>query len=193
MAAFNASVGGLMKRRGLPIALLAAVCVMTGLSACAVPTAKTSPKPATTMTTSTLLPGDQIAAHSFIDKQQGWAVGTDVGLGSLVLRTVDGGKHWTVLLRDDNGFPLVGVSFVDALHGWAVASTGTLVGNIIATDDGGRTWHSQGTGYGPLYSVHFTDRFHGIVQGMDGNSPDQKPITLITSDGGKTWVIRPKK
>jgi photosystem II stability/assembly factor-like uncharacterized protein len=92
----------------------------------------------------------------------------------------------TVLLRDDDhGFPLVGVSFVDTLHGWAVASTGTLVGYIIATDDGGISWHPQGTGYGPLFSVHFTDRLHGIVEGMDGNSPDQKPITLTTSDGGK--------
>jgi photosystem II stability/assembly factor-like uncharacterized protein len=166
--------------------------VLTALAGCAVPTAKTNPKPATRETTSTVLPGDQIAAHSFIDNQQGWAVGTDVGLGSLVLHTVDGGKHWTVLLRDDNGFPLVGVSFVDALHGWAVSSSGTLVGSIIATRDGGRTWVEQ-FGAGPMESVGFTDRLHGIVQGMDGNSPDQKPITLITSDGGLHWEIQPKK
>jgi photosystem II stability/assembly factor-like uncharacterized protein len=142
-------------------------------------------------TSNTVQAGDQIAARSFIDRQQGWAVGTDDGLGSLVLHTTDGGKHWIVLLRDDDhGFPLVGVSFVDTLHGWAVASTGTLVGYIIATDDGGRTWHPQGTGYGPLESIHFTDALHGTVQGWDGNSPDQKPITLITSDGGETWSVQ---
>ncbi len=66
-----------------------------------------------------------------------------------------------------------------------------LVGSIIATRDGGRTWVEQ-FGAGPMDSVHFTDALHGIVQGMDGNSPDQKPITLITSDGGKTWNIRPR-
>ena len=155
------------------------------------PAAKTSPKPATRETTSTVLPGDQIAAHSFIDKAQGWAVGTDVGLGSLVLHTLDAGKHWTVQLRDDHDFPLVGVSFVDALHGWAIVSTGTLVGYVIATVDGGRTWHSQG-GWGPLDSVHFTDALHGTIEGSDGDSP-QRPITLITSDGGKTWSIQPRR
>jgi hypothetical protein len=178
-----------------PIALaVAAVCVLAGLTGCAPPAANSpNPKPAMRETTSTILPSDQIAGRSFIDKEQGWAVGTDAGLGSLVLRTVDGGKRWTVQLRDDNGFPLVGVCFVDALHGWAIASTGTLVGDIIATDDGGRTWHEQGTGYGPLDSIHFTDALHGTVLGWDGNSPDQKPITLITSDGGRNWSIQPKK
>jgi hypothetical protein len=182
-----------MKRGGPAIALLAAVCVMAALTDCASPAAKSpNPKPAATMTTSTPLPGDQIAAHSFIDKQQGWAVGTDVGLGSLVLHTTDAGKHWRVLLRDDNDFPLVGVSFVDALHGWAVSSSGTLVGSILATRDGGRTWVEQ-FGAGPMESVDFTDSLHGTVEGWDGDSPNQKPITLTTSDGGKHWVIRPKK
>ncbi len=185
------------RRRGekSPAPAPIAVVWMAIILAARVPVAMRSPnpKPAATMTTSTPLPSDQMAAHSFIDKQRGWAVGTDVGLGSLVLHTTDGGQRWTVQLRDDNAFPLLGVCFVDALHGGAIASTGTLVGNIIATDDGGRTWHPQGTGYGPLFSVHFTDRLHGIVQGMDGNSPDQKPITLITSDGGKTWVVRNSK
>ena len=142
-----------------PIALaLAAVCVLAGLTGCAGSTAKPSPKPATRETTSTMLPGDQIAAHSFIDKQQGWAVGTDTGLGNLVLHTTDARRHWTVQLRNDRDLPLAGVCFVDALHGWAIASTGTLVGYIIATEDGGRRWHQQGTGCGPLSSIHFTDR-----------------------------------
>jgi photosystem II stability/assembly factor-like uncharacterized protein len=131
-------------------------------------------------------------ARSLTDKPQGWAVGTDKDNGSLVLHTTDGGRHWTVQMRNDNSFPLVGVCFVDALHGWAVASTGTLVGYIIATDDGGRTWVEQ-FGAGPMDSVHFTDALHGTVQGWDGNSPDQKPITLTTSDGGKHWVVRNSK
>ena len=129
-----------MKPREPLVALMAAVFTMAALLGCAsLATKSPNPKPAMSETTSTILPGDQIAAHSFIDKQRAWAVGTDTGLGSLALHTTDAGKHWTVQLRDDHDFPLVGVSFVDALHGWVIASTGTLVGYTIATTDGGRT------------------------------------------------------
>jgi len=47
-------------------------------------------------------------------------------------------------------------------------------------------------GAGPLESVDFTDELHGVVRGLDGDSP-QRPITLITSAGGKTWVVRNSK
>ena len=150
-----------------------------------------STTPLAMMTTTAPLPGDQIAARSFIDSNRGWAIGTSAG-GSLIQRTVGAGRHWVVQLRDgDHGSPLVGVSFVDELHGWAIASTGTLVGFIIATTDGGRTWVEQ-HGAGPLLSVDFSDALHGIVEGWDGDSP-QHPITLTTSDGGKTWVVRNSK
>jgi len=136
---------------------------------------------------------DRIAATSFIDDLNGWAVGGDLedGVGSLVQRTTDGGLAWKVLYADGAGFPLQDVVFTDALHGWAVSSSGTLVGSIIATTDGGRTWAEQ-FGAGPLESVDFTDNLHGVVRGLDGDSP-QRPITLTTSDGGKHWVIRPRK
>ncbi len=178
-----------MEPRESAVAWIAAAFTMAALPGCAsLATKSPNPKPAMRETISTILPGDQIAARSFIDKQQGWAVGTDTGLGSLVLHTTDAGKHWTVQLRDDHDFPLVGVSFVDELHGWAIASTGTLVGYIIATDDGGRTWVEQ-RGAGPLLSVDFVDVLHGTVEGWDGDNP-QHPITLITSDGGETWSVQ---
>ena len=185
-----------MKQRSMAIALLAAVLVMTTLVGCAAPAAKSlgstpTQRLAVELATTTPLPTDRIAATSFIDSNPGWAVGTDGDNASLVLHTTDAGKHWTVQLRDDRGFPLVGVSFVDELHGWAIASTGTLVGYVIATVDGGRTWHSQG-GWGPLDSVHFIDALHGTIEGSDGDNP-QHPITLTTIDGGKTWSIQPRK
>jgi len=65
------------------------------------------------------------------------------------------------------------------------------VGNLIATTDGGHSWVEQ-FGAGPMRSVDFTDNLHGVVRGLDGDSP-QRPITLTTSDGGKHWVIRPRK
>jgi len=187
-----------MKRGGPAIALLAAICVMTALAGCAPPTAKNpgptpTQRPAVELATTTPLPADRITATSFIDADRGWAVGGELedGVGSLVQRTTDGGRTWKVLYADGAGFPLRDVAFTDALHGWAVSSSGTLVGNIIATTDGGHSWVEQ-SGAGPMRSVDFSDALHGTVEGWDGDRP-QHPITLITSDGGKTWSIQPRK
>ncbi len=187
-----------MKQRSMAIALLAAVLVMTALVGCAPPTANNpgstpTQRPAVELATTTPLPPDRIAATSFIDADRSWAVGGELedGVGSLVQRTTDGGRTWEVLYADGAGFPLRDVAFTDALHGWAVSSSGTLVGDIIATRDGGRTWVEQ-FGAGPMESVDFTDNLHGVVRGLDGDSP-QRPITLTTSNGGKTWVVRNSK
>ena len=170
---------------------------MATLVGCAAPAAKSlgstpTPGPAVELATTTPLPSDRIAATSFIDADRGWA-GREVadGGGSLVQRTTDGGRTWEVVYADGAGFPLQDTCFTDALHDWAVSSSGTLVGSIIATTDGGRTWAEQG-GAGPLESVEFTDNLHGVVRGLDGDSP-QRPITLTTNDGGKTWVARNSK
>ena len=180
------------------VAWIAAACVLTALAGCAPPTADNpgptpTQRPAVELATTTPLPPDRIAATSFIDADRGWAVGGELedGLGSVVQATTDGGRTWKVLYADGAGFPLRDVVFTDALHGWAVSSSGTLVGSIIATTDGGRSWVEQ-FGAGPLESVDFTDELHGVVRGLDGDSP-QRPITLTTEDGGRTWNIQLEK
>ena len=151
-----------------------------------------TPEPRAALDTTAPLPPDRIAATSFIDAARGWAVGEIAdGGGSLVQRTTDGGRTWEVLYADGAGFPLTDVCFTDEIHGWAVSSSGTLVGNLIATTYGGHSWVEQ-FGAGPMRSVDFTDNLHGVVRGLDGDSP-QRPITLITSDGGRTWSIQPEK
>lgn len=135
--------------------------------------------------------GDALVARSFITSSKGWAVGATKEDGALVASTEDGGRSWTVLLRDPNALPLVDVDFVDARRGWAVSSSGTLAGGILATRDGGLSWTAQGTDYGPLESVDFTDEDHGVVRGWDGDSP-QRRITLSTEDGGATWTSFPR-
>ncbi len=183
-----------MKQRSMAIALLAAVFVMTALVGCAAPAVKSlgstpTQRPGVELATTTPLTADRIAATSFIDADRGWAVGEVAdGGGSLVQRTTGGGRTWEVLYADGAGFPLTDVCFTDALHGWAVSSSGTLVGSIIATSDGGHSWVEQFEA-GPLESVDFTDDLRGVVRGLDGDSP-QRPITLTTGDGGKTWRVK---
>jgi len=185
------------RHRVLPLAMILALILLAG---CATPAMRdkassptSTPEPRAVLDTTTPLPARSIVATSFIDDRNGWAVGGELedGVGSLVQRTTDGGRTWEVVYADGAGFPLRDVAFTDALHGWAVSSSGTLVGSIMATSDGGRSWVEQ-FGAGPLESVDFTDNLHGVVRGLDGDSP-QRPITLTTSDGGKTWSVQPRK
>jgi len=90
----------------MAIALLAAILVMATLMGCAPPTANNpgpSPvqMPAVELATTTPLPPDGVAATSFIDDLNGWAVGGELedGVGSLVQRTTDGGRTWEVLYK----------------------------------------------------------------------------------------------
>ena len=184
-----------MKPQTSFVVLIVTVWVMSALMGCAPPTASSpgpsqTPEPRAALDSTAPLPSASIVATSFIDDLHGWAVGGELedGVGSLVQRTTDGGRTWKVLYADGAGFPLRDVVFTDALHGWAVSSSGTLVGSLIATTDGGHRWVEQ-FGAGPLESVDFTDRLHGVVRGLDGDSP-QRPITLTTGDGGKHWRAR---
>jgi photosystem II stability/assembly factor-like uncharacterized protein len=121
-----------VKPRAPTVALMATLWAMTVLLGCvghpAAPPESSSTKPAAAMTPDAPLPGDRIAARTFIDQQRGWAVGTSAGNGSLIERTLDGGDTWTVQLRDDDAFPLTAVSFADSENGWTVSSSGTLAG-----------------------------------------------------------------
>jgi len=39
--------------------------------------------------------------------------------------------------------------------------------------------------------VEFADDLNGMVRGLEGDSP-QRPITLTTDDGGRTWSVQTK-
>ena len=180
--------------RVLPLAMILALALLAGCATPAMRENTGTPVPAleprAALDSTAPLPARSIVATSFIDDLSGWAVGGELedGRGAVVQATTDGGATWEVLYADGAGFPLRDVAFTDALHGFAVSSSGTLVGSLIATTDGGHRWVEQ-FGAGPLESVDFTDDLHGVVRGLDGDSP-QRPITLFTSDGGKPWVVR---
>ena len=75
---------------------------------------------------------------AFHDARLGWAVG-DRGL---VLRTEDGGDHWT-RIETPTGASLHSVCFIDANRGWAAGGltrpyTHETEAVLLHTDDGGR-------------------------------------------------------
>ena len=79
----------------------------------------------------------------FVTPNVGWASGQ----GGTIIKTVDGGAHWTAQLGGDPqspGSPVRDLRFVDQNHGFAVQSTGVGEHALLRTVDG-RTWRSSGT------------------------------------------------
>lgn len=102
-----------------------------------------------------------------------------VGDYGTVIRSTDGGRHWSQAQRVPVSTLLTGVSFIDAQHGWAVGHGGV----ILATTDGGDSWRLQHVAEQKpvLLGVHFSNATTGYAVGAYGTA-------LRTADGGQTWT-----
>ena len=122
-----------------------------------------------------------INSISFIDSNNGWAVGA----GGLILYTDNGGASWETQNSpiSESGW-LCDVKFIDLKNGWAVGKNITDDGGygiILHTVDGGITWEKQkGESPAELREVNFIDINKGWVIGYGGT-------ILHTDNGGKTW------
>ncbi|HUF03050.1 MAG TPA: YCF48-related protein [Aridibacter sp.] len=120
----------------------------------------------------------------FNSRNQGFIVGSvldrdndEIVIGSLLMRTVDGGKTWN---RVDlpTKVELFHLDFDGRSHGWIVGDRGT----ILATTNNGSTWELQDSGTQEvLYNVDFRDEKDGYAVGTGGT-------ILRTVDGGATWI-----
>lgn len=120
----------------------------------------------------------------FIDTARGWAAGQSL------IKTTDGGLHWTVLIDSVGTGYWDDISFSDSLHGWSVTYSPYLISGIVnATTDGGMTWHEQVRDtYYYFRGVKFVSPLHGYVAGGyldETGSPHSRMLT--TTDGGTTW------
>jgi photosystem II stability/assembly factor-like uncharacterized protein len=124
-----------------------------------------------------------------IDSQTGYAI--EAFLGSLLLKTTDGGKTWNRLYLPGsdqanisfNGYNL---RFIDAMHGFVGAYRKLQpfgqVSFILSTSDGGQTWQQINLPSGIALSVFwFSDSLHGWILGGGAAGP------YATKDGGLTW------
>jgi photosystem II stability/assembly factor-like uncharacterized protein len=103
-----------------------------------------------------------------------------------IVRTVNGGRNWTLQWLDTLRYDLNDVDFVDTLYGWAVGGrdlTRELI--LLHTTNGGTLWSAQTppSGYF-LRAVCFVDRNNGWAVGDSGT-------ILRTSNGGTTWLAQP--
>lgn len=120
----------------------------------------------------------------FNSKKQGFIIGAiidktdeDVVIGSLLLRTVDGGETWSRILVPTK-VELIHLDFQGKSHGWIVGDMGT----ILATTNNGGTWKVQRSGTKEvLRNVDFRSDNQGFVVGDKGT-------ILRTVNGGRSWI-----
>ena len=106
-------------------------------------------------------------AVTFVSPEIGWIVGWDLrglGMGGLILRTVDGGKTWQRQESHTANF-LDDVFFISATEGWIVGKSGL----VLHTKDGGQNWRPQRTDTRTdLKSIYVSSTNSGWVVGQNG-------------------------
>ncbi len=122
---------------------------------------------------------DSTLTHSpfdltFVDQNTGYLA----GVGGMIMKTVDGGLNWTVLVGGVTGNTTwTAIHFTDAQTGY-VAGQG---GNISKTTDGGTTWTSLSSGTTQfLNGLHFKNNTTGYFVGNSGT-------LLTTTDAGASF------
>ncbi len=114
-------------------------------------------------------------AVSFPTEDTGYVV----GVGGMILKTVNAGNTWTVINGGVNGQPtLSDVSFLTPQYGFIAGQGGLL----LRTYNGGNTWDTLQTQVSsPLNGILFTDSLTGYIAGNSGT-------LLQTTDGGNTFI-----
>ena len=120
---------------------------------------------------------------AFVDPDHGWATGYDnVSSEAVILRTTDGGGHWTTTSPASwDCYMTSSLSVVSARRAWAVGSEGDYESAVVTTADAGRHWRWQDSDTSQyLLGVDFLNAAHGWLCGSRGT-------LLHTTDAGDTW------
>jgi photosystem II stability/assembly factor-like uncharacterized protein len=115
----------------------------------------------------------------FIDAMNGWIAGAE----ATVLKTTDGGAHWTAVQVDSSAH-FSDVWFTDVNNGWLVAGNGKR----YHTSDGGQTWTAH---HGPSSFVYFKLCFPTVTSGVAVGTSFYQPagaLVSMTSNGGSFWA-----
>jgi photosystem II stability/assembly factor-like uncharacterized protein len=148
-------------------------------------------------------------AIAFWNQQQGVLLGDPVSGRFTILRTNDGGQHWSPdesagLKADPQGESV----FAASNSALALGPDGKSVYFVTGGPSGCRVFHfhpairgqrgswtsvklplSRHTDSAGMFSIAFRDSNHGVTVGGDYKQPNQREDTAAwTSDGGSTWA-----
>jgi photosystem II stability/assembly factor-like uncharacterized protein len=123
--------------------------------------------------------GRHLFAMDFVNERVGYAAGER----GFFMKTIDGGKHWTISPTTGTTDWLYGMTFKDENSGFAAGLNET----VIKTTDGGNTWKKVSAsadkkfyGFRPIYrDISFSGNT-GCIVGQNGS-------IVISHDGGETW------
>jgi photosystem II stability/assembly factor-like uncharacterized protein len=136
----------------------------------------------------------------FVDRLHGWFLDTQnfaVGAPTLILRTMDGGLHWSqveMTPATGNAAPgllpvgcaAYGMTFLNETTGWVAGecNNATL---FDVTRDGGATWTPQAIACTncSFYPPQFISSRDGQMFGSNGLN-----VLFVTHDGGRSWSAR---
>ncbi|MCC5927378.1 MAG: T9SS type A sorting domain-containing protein [Bacteroidetes bacterium] len=124
----------------------------------------------------------RINSIQFADSLHGYLVGR----GGLAMKTIDGGSTWS----DMQHGVTAELSSLEVLSNNRIF-IGSANGTILESSDGGETWETR---FSPpafgfnIRSIRFEDELTGIAVGSAGFGT---ALTLVTFDGGLSWVRRP--
>jgi photosystem II stability/assembly factor-like uncharacterized protein len=124
----------------------------------------------------------------FLDRERGWASAfnfTNPPLGTVLLRTADGGATWNSIPYPAQEIFMNCILFLDSLHGWMGGSPHALV----KTTDGGDTWSqaridTATLSFFPVLNIKFFGDTHGYAC---GGMFDIAGVIWRTHDGGEMW------
>ncbi|MDA0667142.1 MAG: oxidoreductase [Planctomycetota bacterium] len=139
---------------------------------------------------------------AFWNRDRGLLVGDPVDGRLTVLRTEDGGRHWTPVpvaglpeaIDGEYAFAASGTSLAVAGADLAWIATGGSVARVYRSTDGGHSWQVQasplsaGTAGSGIFSIAFRDAQNGVLVGGDYELENQVlTIAARTTDGGLSW------
>jgi photosystem II stability/assembly factor-like uncharacterized protein len=123
---------------------------------------------------------------SFVNSRTGWISGMSTEGSGRVLRTRDGGSHWTAV----SDHFVQHMHFINASFGVGDEFDGR-VDRFAKTSDGGRTWiASNAPGVKFINKVFFLTPDVGWIAGTNGLSDNVNgsvAVVLRTTDGGREW------